>query len=402
MPHRISQARWKLRRQMRHATVWLQEWGIWLLCGVGLIDFTLHLMAGLSPQLSFYEVIRTFLLDGEASLWDTPDVPVVLRESLWAFRFILPALAGGAILDLVSRMLPEPLRAPLWMYDHTIVVGAGRLGYRVALELVQRGEPVVVVNLNEEGDGLRRLREQEGIFTLIGDAREVGMLERAGIQRAERIVAVTGSDVVNLSVCLLGLDTQKGGNLRAWAHVFDERLEDLPDHLDRGDELSRLGTFSLFREAAHHFGDRCCRDGEWDGAVVAGYGRFGQAMVESLRQMHGEDWPIVVIDRIAKPQDLDDVTYVRGDLLSPRTLERLKPHVDDARHILCVVCTDSDAANLAFALRLRKALPAEDLTVFTRLFEWPTSMQRSATLDGIQPLELWEEAGRAVVDRLMR
>lgn len=379
----------------------MQRNGMWLLIVLGMVDFELHMLAHIAPHEAFYEVIRTIVLDGEASLWDHDDNPTWLRSALWTLRLGLPAIAGGAILDVVSRMLPEPLEAPGWMEDHTIVVGAGRLGYRVAMELVRRGEPVVVVNLNESGDGLRRLREFEGITTLIGDAREGHMLERAGIDRAARLVAVTGSDVVNLSVALLALDPGiGGGELRAWAHVFDARLEDLPRHFGQGD-VPRLGTFSLYRDAAVHFCEGRCSNGDWTRAVVAGYGRFGQAMVEALRKQRGRDWPIVVLDREPVPEDAEGLTYLRGDLLSKRTMDRLAPHLDGADRILCVVCTDSDAANLAFALRLREALAEADVTVFTRLFEWPDSMHATGSLEGILPLELWDEAGMAVVNRVM-
>ena len=109
----------------------------------------------------------------------------------------------------------------------------------------------------------------------------------------------------------------------------------------------------------------------------------------------------MILDRAPQPEHVEHATYVRGDLLSNAVLERIQPHLQDAGRVLCVVATDSDAANLAFALRLRESLDVDDITVFTRQFEWPASMRRSTSLDSIRPLELWDEAGRAVVDQLL-
>jgi trk system potassium uptake protein TrkA len=82
---------------------------------------------------------------------------------------------------------------------YAIIAGAGKVGWNLARELLERGDEVTVV----ESDRRRYLTVEQELEHAVqyGDATELWVLERAGINRAELVVAVTGDDEDNLLIC---------------------------------------------------------------------------------------------------------------------------------------------------------------------------------------------------------
>ncbi len=82
---------------------------------------------------------------------------------------------------------------------YAIVAGAGKVGWNLARELIERGDEVTVV----ESDRRRYLTVEQELEHAVqyGDATELWVLERAGINRADLVVAVTGDDEDNLLIC---------------------------------------------------------------------------------------------------------------------------------------------------------------------------------------------------------
>ena len=82
---------------------------------------------------------------------------------------------------------------------YVVVVGGGKVGLNLARELIRNGEEVTLV----EGDRRAYLRIEQELEHAVqyGDGTELWVLERAGIQRADLVVAVTGDDEDNLLIC---------------------------------------------------------------------------------------------------------------------------------------------------------------------------------------------------------
>ena len=84
-----------------------------------------------------------------------------------------------------------------------VVIGCGRVGSSVALELDRDGWDVTAVDESEEA--LNRLGENwEGGF-VVGHAMEVEVLQRAGIDEADAAVVATNGDNTNLVVGQLAM-----------------------------------------------------------------------------------------------------------------------------------------------------------------------------------------------------
>ncbi len=82
---------------------------------------------------------------------------------------------------------------------YVIVCGAGKVGWNLARELIGKEHEVTVI----ESDRRRYLIVEQELEHAVqyGDATELWVLERAGIQRADLVVAVTGDDEDNLLIC---------------------------------------------------------------------------------------------------------------------------------------------------------------------------------------------------------
>jgi trk system potassium uptake protein len=82
---------------------------------------------------------------------------------------------------------------------YVIIVGAGKVGWNLARELLDKGNEVTVVENNRE----RYLTVEQELEHSVqyGDASELWVLERAGISRADMVIAVTGDDEDNMLIC---------------------------------------------------------------------------------------------------------------------------------------------------------------------------------------------------------
>ncbi|WP_254840852.1 potassium channel family protein [Natronomonas marina] len=81
-----------------------------------------------------------------------------------------------------------------------IIAGGGRVGFQTATILADRGHDVTIVERDERVvDGIA----DEWVATVIeGDATDPGIVEQAGIERADVVAALTGESGLNLAVCL--------------------------------------------------------------------------------------------------------------------------------------------------------------------------------------------------------
>jgi trk system potassium uptake protein TrkA len=88
---------------------------------------------------------------------------------------------------------------------HVIVVGCGRVGSRLALELVRDGHSVAVIDKNPAA--FKRLPEQWGGENVVGHCFDRDVLERAGAPKAGALAAVTNGDNSNILAARIARET---------------------------------------------------------------------------------------------------------------------------------------------------------------------------------------------------
>src|SRR5438128_3763228 len=82
---------------------------------------------------------------------------------------------------------------------YVIIVGAGKVGRNLARELISKEHEVTLIESSRAA--YLALEEEFEHSVQYGDATELWVLERAGIQRADLGVAGTGDDEDNMLVC---------------------------------------------------------------------------------------------------------------------------------------------------------------------------------------------------------
>jgi trk system potassium uptake protein TrkA len=92
---------------------------------------------------------------------------------------------------------------------NALVIGCGRVGSAVALQLQQEGWDVTVVDENE--DALSRLGENWPGSFIVGHGMDADLLRGAGIEDADAVVVATDGDNTNI---IIGQVAQKRFDVR--------------------------------------------------------------------------------------------------------------------------------------------------------------------------------------------
>jgi len=82
---------------------------------------------------------------------------------------------------------------------YVLIVGAGKVGWNLARELREKGNEVIVIEASRRRYEV--VEEELEHSIQYGDGTELWVLERAGIERAELVIAVTGDDEDNILIC---------------------------------------------------------------------------------------------------------------------------------------------------------------------------------------------------------
>src|SRR6201984_1973190 len=102
---------------------------------------------------------------------------------------------------------------------YVIIAGAGKVGWNLASELIAKDREVTLIE--SDHNRYRVVEEELEHAVQYGDATELWVLERAGIQRADLVIAVTGDDEDNIVISQVA--KEKYGCQRIVARVNNPR-----------------------------------------------------------------------------------------------------------------------------------------------------------------------------------
>ena len=84
---------------------------------------------------------------------------------------------------------------------NVVILGAGRVGWQLARQLISEGKEVTIIEKNPEE--ARRAADRLGCRVITGEGNSVPVLRKAGIEQADFFVSVTESDEINMIACSL-------------------------------------------------------------------------------------------------------------------------------------------------------------------------------------------------------
>ncbi len=82
-----------------------------------------------------------------------------------------------------------------------IIIGCGKVGETLAAQLNEEGNNITVVDT--DADRVNEVAEQLDVMGYVGNGATHAVQEDAGIEKADLLIAVTGSDELNLLCCLV-------------------------------------------------------------------------------------------------------------------------------------------------------------------------------------------------------
>ena len=95
-----------------------------------------------------------------------------------------------------------------------IIVGCGKVGQALAVQLNEEGNNITVIDLI--ASKVNDISSQYDVMGVVGNGATHLTQQEAGISRADLLIAVTGSDELNLLCCLIA---KKAGNCQTIARV---------------------------------------------------------------------------------------------------------------------------------------------------------------------------------------
>jgi trk/ktr system potassium uptake protein len=110
---------------------------------------------------------------------------------------------------------------------HVVIVGCGRVGSSLGLNLTEEGHSVVVIDRRPEA--FVRLGSNFGGRTISGIGFDRGILREAGIEHADAVAAVTSGD--NSNILIARVARENFGIARVVARIYDPKRAEIYQRL---------------------------------------------------------------------------------------------------------------------------------------------------------------------------
>ncbi|MFI2372658.1 NAD-binding protein [Streptomyces sp. NPDC018833] len=225
----------------------------WSLAGLGAAVVALGvatwLTTGDDPLHAMYLILLDLFGMGDPAHGKDDDRQVLQLLTGLIGLMLLPLTVAAALEALGTFRTASSLRRPpRGLSGHVVLLGLGKIGTRVLMQLRELGIPVVCVEEDPEARGIplvRRLR----VPTVMGDVTQEGVLEAAKIHRAHALLALTSIDTTNLEAALYGRSAKP--DLRVALRIYDDDFAGAvyrslraahPDALTRSRSVSSLAA----------------------------------------------------------------------------------------------------------------------------------------------------------------
>jgi len=179
---------------------------------------------GLTPWHAFYTSLLIALDAGDADL-ESGLVRQIAQTLIAIAGLALVPLITAAVVNASVKVRMAKLMGYTWG-GHVVVIGLGDLGTRVIRLLHELGHDVVAVDQSETSRGAQTARELD-IPLVIGDASQGETLRRSSAHSCRALLALSTSDVINLTAALRAREMQPGLQvvLRLFDNDFAARVE---------------------------------------------------------------------------------------------------------------------------------------------------------------------------------
>lgn len=294
-----------------------------------------------------------------------------------------------------------------WSRGHVVICGAGWRGLALARDFREgrlpakrnyRNQPyVIVIERDPDTDGVRQC-DLLGIPYLIGDATDPKFLSSVGVRRAHELIAVCGSDEVNLEIAIRARDLGRPAThppLKCHVHLANDdlramvRQKGFAPHEGTAIEISTFGTDLYENTARRLFVDNADALDRMPitetsplrvHLIILGFGPMGQAVLAHAACIahfaNGLPLRVTVVDPQAA-RLLEEFAQRRTELARVAEVLPVSRSPHDAAVVslvaaagkepnflvTCVICFPDEKLNLALAVKMDDAIQGRSVPI---------------------------------------
>lgn len=317
-----------------------------------------------------YYALGLFVLGG-MDLGTPTSGPRYGQLLLWIAYFAAPVWTASAVFETILNALRPPIWRIINIKKKIVIFGGGQLTIGFLDKMTASGDrPRVTVIVRDQKDpNLDTLRSYRGVKVFVVSVDQMHRVRLHPLQKATKFLLLSENDEINfeLASILLDHDPQLGpkivyhvSNLRFLRVLADSNVVRLCTTFNQFElaatQLAREQLIQRFRKTPYR-----------ETVVLAGFGRFGQSILEQLeRRASGEFERVAIFDLDAKQQAgifdeqmVAEPKYGRhlfnGDIDDPEVWRHLLSEVvTENEEPIFILTTDDSNANLRCAIWLRK------------------------------------------------
>lgn len=336
--------------------------------------------------------------------------PLWGRVLLWMAYFGSPMLAAWTLIEAFLHAF-KPQRWELRrMRNHVVVVGADELTLSYLRVLRQHNSrvPIVVAVKHIEQAVAAEIRESFNAVVAVGDITHGYFLQKLRLNLAQRVLLLGDDSLRSYEAASLILELVPTIGSRLIVHCGRLRFM-------RAMRATRVAkecdTFNAYHLAAaglvrNHLIAHFQETKPKDTVVLAGFGRFGQTILEQLQEHAAQELgTVIIIDEnvrrrvmVADEQMEFDGSYRRelfeGDISHPDVWDQVNAAVNmNSDDCVIVLGTGSEEENLRTALWLRHKHPrAKVIARSSKQSQFATEVGRERDIVMVSITELLEES----------
>ncbi len=287
--------------------------------------------------------------------------PLLGRVLLWVAYFGSPLLAASAVMEALLIVISKERWQLRRIKNHIVVVGSGDLTTSYLRVLRQQPNHIPVIVIDHAIDLVREheLAATFDVTVINGDVTHDFMLQKLRLHQARRVMLLGDDDFVAFEAAskilrlypkLTSQIVLHGGSLRFLRAMQSTQI---------ANQVTLFNSYNLAAKGLVNsvLIDHFKKTNYQDTVVIAGFGLFGQTILEELQMNAGDEIDLVAIvdieaDRrvqIVDEQQKHGIFYKRkiyqGDTTHPDVWRKLTGDINLSRGEPVVIMGTSDSAN---------------------------------------------------------
>ncbi len=363
---------------------WAAALGLFLLAfcgfllGVSLTERPTVVDAGLFTKA--YYSLGLFVVGG-LDIGTPTGGPAIGRAMLWIAYFGAPVLTASAVIEAVARIVsPRPWHLRR-IRNHVVVVGTGAMtdSYLRVLRRRAPRRPVVVVDEQIEPIRRQELQQTFEATVITGDITHQFLIRALRLHRVRKVVLLGESDFKSYEAASRMLTEYPRLKSRIVLRCHNLRFMRALQETAVARQCVTFNSYHLAAAGLVHdrLIDHFRKTDLLDVVVIAGFGRFGQTVLEELQAHAGRELSAVALIDIdaarrvlvAEEQRRIDGDYRKevfeGDISHPEVWQKLEAGLDlSAGWPTVILGTGNIEENLRAALWIKRKYP--NAFVFSR------------------------------------